>query len=47
MAKNMKGKNKEMQVVSKVQNQLSFPDFVPFDHIKNCPRYNSSKTEPL
>lgn len=41
MAKNMKGKNKEMQVVSKVQNQLSFPDFVPFDHIKNCPRYNS------
>lgn len=36
----MKGKNKEINT-PKVQVTLSYPDFVPFDHVKNCPRYNS------
>lgn len=37
----MKGKTKEIQSVTKAQHCLSFPDFVPLDHLKHCPRYTS------
>ena len=36
----MKGKNKD---TGKGSNQLSFPDISSYDHLKNCPRYTSSK----
>lgn len=36
----MRGKNKETPA-KVVQVSLSFPDFVPFDHVKHCPRYTS------
>jgi transcriptional adapter 3 len=36
----MKGKSKETPAKA-VQVALSFPDFVPFDHVKHCPRYTS------
>lgn len=42
----MKGKNKEIHTVNKTQNCLSFPDFIPFDHLKNCPRYTSILNRP-
>ncbi len=36
----MKGKSKDSL---KASNRLSFPDVVSYDHLKNCPRYTSSK----